>query len=47
MSSADAGTEVSGKPTVAADVGAAADEEGRWGGTPSDTWEEHYRTELL
>jgi hypothetical protein len=48
MPSADAGAEVSGKPTVAADAGAAAaDEAGRWGGTPSGTWEEHYQTELL
>jgi hypothetical protein len=52
MPPADAGTEVGGKPTAAVSTGAAgagaADEVGRWGrgGTPSDTWEEHCRTEL-
>jgi hypothetical protein len=46
---ADAGAEVGGKPTVAAGTGATADEVGRWdrGGTPSGTWEEHCRMELL
>jgi hypothetical protein len=48
MPPTDAGAEVGGKPIVATDTGAAADEVGRWdrGGTPSGTWEEH-RTELL
>jgi hypothetical protein len=43
MPPADAGAEVGGKPTV------AADEVGRWGrgGTPSGTWEEQCRTERL
>jgi hypothetical protein len=50
MPPADAGAEVGGKPTVAADAGAtAADEVGMWdrGGTPFGTWEEHCRIELL
>jgi hypothetical protein len=50
MSPTDAGAEVGGKPTVAAGASAATvDEAGRWdrGGTPSSTWEEHCRTELL
>jgi hypothetical protein len=50
MSPANVGTEVGRKPTVVARAGAAtADEAGRWdrGGTPSGTWEEHCRTELL
>jgi hypothetical protein len=45
------GAKVGREPTAtAADAGAdaAADEAGRWGhdGTPSDTLEGHYRTEL-
>jgi hypothetical protein len=38
-----AGAEVGRKPTTT-----AADEAGRWGrgGSPTSTWEEHYRTEL-
>jgi hypothetical protein len=42
-------TEVGRKPTAAAATGAAAaDVAGRWGhdGTPSGTFEEHYRMEL-
>jgi hypothetical protein len=49
MPHADAGAEVGGKPTVAAGACATTvDEAGRYrrGGTPSDTWEEHCRTEL-
>jgi hypothetical protein len=48
---AGVGAELGGEPTAAADAGAGAAvaiRVGRWsyGGTPSDTLEEHYRMEL-
>jgi hypothetical protein len=50
MLPADAGVEVGGKPTVAAEAGAAAADQAGWwdhGGTPSSTWEEQCRMKLL
>jgi hypothetical protein len=49
MPPTDAVIEVGGKPTLAVSAATAADEAGRWdrGGTPSGTWEEQCRTELL